>query len=64
MGLPVADDMAGGPLPIAAPGGPLDRSPLRVASHGAALVTTQTGVDREKLEAEADYLRSLGYVVD
>ena len=56
--------MAGSPLPIAAPDGPLDRSPLRVTSYGGALATSQAGVAGDKLEAEADYLRSLGYVVD
>jgi hypothetical protein len=63
LGLPVADEMAGAPLPIARPGGPLDRPPRRVASHGPAATPLEAGVASEKaLEEHEAYLRALGYV--
>lgn len=62
--LPVADDMKGGVLPIARAGGPLDRQPARVASHGASASRSAhaTGSDPEALERQKEYLRALGYV--
>jgi hypothetical protein len=63
LGLPVADDMAGAPLPIARPGGPLDTPPRRIASYGPAATPLEAGVASEKaLEEHEAYLRALGYV--
>jgi len=62
LGLPVADDMPGRVMPIAASGGALDRSPKRTASHGAAALVRPGEVDEEGLKKQLEYLRSLGYV--
>ncbi len=63
LGLPIADDMPGGVLAVAEPGGPLDRVPLRVATHGPATPPLGSGKSgAEALRRHEEYLRSLGYV--
>lgn len=61
--LPVADDMLGEPLPLAAKGGPLDRPVLSVRTHGAAKPVPSGGdMDPEELQKLEDELRALGYL--
>jgi arylsulfatase A-like enzyme len=63
LGLPVADDMEGAPLPIARSGGELDREPTRVASHGRpSRPLAAERPNAESLEKHEEYLRALGYV--
>jgi hypothetical protein len=63
LGLAVADDMDGSPLPVAATGGPLDRAPSRVPSYGSAASPVAPGATRDaELRKYQEYLRALGYV--
>jgi hypothetical protein len=63
LGLPVADDMPGSPLPLAAPGGPLDRVVTRVPTHGAAKpMPADSELDPEEVERLEKELRALGYL--
>jgi len=63
LGLSVAQDMDGGPLPVAEPGGPFDRRATSVGSYGAAAEPLASeDFEQDELKRHEDYLRSLGYV--
>jgi len=63
LGLPVGEDMDGGIIAMARPGGPLDRAPRTVATYGAAAAAVESGAaDADALKKHEEYLRALGYV--
>ena len=61
--LPVAEDIEGGLIDLFTPGGSHDHPPREVPSHGKATPPLpEESFDLDSLEAEAELLRSLGYV--
>ena len=63
LGLAVAQDMDGAPLPIARAGGRLDRAPAVAVSYGpAAPAQGAESTDADALKQHEEYLRALGYV--